>query len=332
MKDLMTLGMPVYNAEKYIERSLLSALNQTYENIEFILIDDRGNDNSIDVIKNIISNHPRGNAVKIITHPENLGVGEGRNSIIKYATGKYLFFMDNDDEVTVDCIQKLYDEMTRVDVDIVCGSYKENNKMVLHSASNCFVEKDKTKIFLSYFNNRFHISTWNKLYKLSFLRENQILCRQRIIDDHYFTFQALLYADSYSVIPDITYLHYTISTSASQGGEWKENIYAEWIKVFEDEMKLFESKSFSTAFRKKIKKKFFVQRLIIADAALKSPYDVKHYIDDYLNSNFMNGKDKFSDIILFIFYLLSKMPLSVKKIYIPILMRVKKLQKKNNHV
>jgi len=330
MDDLITIGMPVYNAGKQLERSLFSALNQTYKNIEYLIVDDKGTDNSIAFIENMASTHPRGKAIKIVTHPENLGIGEGRNTIIKYASGKYLFFMDNDDEITADCIQKLYDEMTRADVDIVCGSYNEIGKTVTaYSPSKRFVEKDKTQIFLSYFNSRFHIPTWNKLYKIAFLRDNQILCKHRTIDDHYFTFQVLMYAGSYSVIPDVTYFNYKISTSASQGGEWKEKIYQEWVQVFEDEIKLFQSASFRPALRKKIKKFIFAQRLILSGAALKSPYNVRKYINDYLTPAFLKDKDIFGDPMLFLFYLLSIMPLWIKKIYVPILIQLKNRIKKN---
>jgi glycosyltransferase involved in cell wall biosynthesis len=58
--DLITLAIPVYNAEKYIERALLSALTQTYPNMEYLIVDDRGNDNTMNIIHEIISTHPRG--------------------------------------------------------------------------------------------------------------------------------------------------------------------------------------------------------------------------------------------------------------------------------
>ncbi|MDR3129792.1 MAG: glycosyltransferase [Tannerellaceae bacterium] len=122
MKQLVTLSMPVYNVAPYIEKALLSALNQTYEEIEFIVVDDKGTDNSMEIVRNIIAGHPRGKAVRIIDHPMNIGLGAGRNTAIDNARGDYLFFMDSDDEITQDCIQKLYDEMKRSNVDFVQGS------------------------------------------------------------------------------------------------------------------------------------------------------------------------------------------------------------------
>jgi glycosyltransferase involved in cell wall biosynthesis len=120
--ELVTLSIPVYNAEPYIERTLLSALAQTYEPMEYIIVDDKGTDRSMDIVRKVIANHPRGKDVKIIEHPVNIGTGAGRNTAIDNAQGKYLFFMDNDDEIAPDCIRKLYDEMQRSDVDFVQGS------------------------------------------------------------------------------------------------------------------------------------------------------------------------------------------------------------------
>ena len=121
--DLITLAMPVYNVEEYVERALLSALNQTYDNIEYLVIDDKGNDNSMTIVKNIVSTHPRGKSVRVIEHPVNLGLGEARNTSINQANGEYLFFLDSDDEITPDCIKKLYEEMLKTNVDMVGGSH-----------------------------------------------------------------------------------------------------------------------------------------------------------------------------------------------------------------
>ena len=123
--DLITLSMPVYNVEKYVERALLSALNQTYENIEFIIADDRGTDTSMDIVRRIVSSHPRGKQVRIIEHERNIGLGAGRNTAIEHATGKYLFFMDSDDELSPDCIDRLYAKMQEENVDFVEGSYRK---------------------------------------------------------------------------------------------------------------------------------------------------------------------------------------------------------------
>jgi glycosyltransferase involved in cell wall biosynthesis len=100
--------MPIYNVEQYIERALLSALNQTYQNLEILIVDDLGHDNSMNIVYQLKHTHPRGNCIRIITHKKNLGLGGTRNTAIESAQGKYLYFMDSDDAIVPDCIETLY--------------------------------------------------------------------------------------------------------------------------------------------------------------------------------------------------------------------------------
>ena len=80
--------MPIYNVEKYIERALLSALNQTYQDLEILIVDDLGHDNSMNIVHQLKSTHPRGNCIRIITHKKNLGLGGTRSTAIESAQGK----------------------------------------------------------------------------------------------------------------------------------------------------------------------------------------------------------------------------------------------------
>ena len=82
---LITLGIPIYNAAGLIERTLLSVLNQTYPNIEYVFVDDKGN--SMDIVKRVVAEHPRRSAVRIIDQGRNRGIGAARNTILEYATG-----------------------------------------------------------------------------------------------------------------------------------------------------------------------------------------------------------------------------------------------------
>ena len=213
--DLITLSMPVYNVEKYVERALLSALNQTYENIEFIIADDRGTDRSMEIVRRIVSGHPRGKQVRIIEHERNIGTGAGRNTAIENATGKYLLFMDSDDEISPDCIEKLYAKMQEENVDFVEGSYRnlfwsgEIIKDGICTGPNLKGHLEVARQFFEKRNKSFHIASWNRLYRLSFLRDNRILCNPaHLIEDTIFSFQVFLNAFSCSFIQEITYFYY----------------------------------------------------------------------------------------------------------------------------
>ena len=90
---LVTLAMPVYNVSKFVEKSLLSALNQTYRNIEFLIVDDCSTDNSMDIVRQTVNAHKRSADVRIIHHPGNQGLGDTRNTAIKEAKGEYIYFI-----------------------------------------------------------------------------------------------------------------------------------------------------------------------------------------------------------------------------------------------
>ncbi|MDR2690799.1 MAG: glycosyltransferase [Dysgonamonadaceae bacterium] len=208
--------MPVYNVEKYVERALLSALNQTYKNIEFIIVDDRGSDNSMEIVRRIISGHPRGKQVRIIEHERNIGLGAGRNTAIENAEGKYLFFMDSDDKISPDCIDKLYAKMQEENVDFVEGSCQmllQSGEIIgdlfIYTCPNLKGHLEVARQFFEKRNQSLHIALWNRLYQLSFLRNNRILCNSNHLnEDIIFSFQVFFNAFSCSFIPDITYFYY----------------------------------------------------------------------------------------------------------------------------
>lgn len=84
--------IPVYNVSKYIERCLLSVLNQTWEDLEIILVDDCTPDNSMELAATVIASHSRGNEVRSLVHDENKGLSAARNTGIRDATGDYVYF------------------------------------------------------------------------------------------------------------------------------------------------------------------------------------------------------------------------------------------------
>jgi glycosyltransferase involved in cell wall biosynthesis len=120
---LITIGIPVYNVAAYIEQCLLSALDQTYDNLEILIIDDKGTDHSIDIVQNMMSTHPRGASIRIISNSSNKGVGESRDIALMNAKGEYFYFLDSDDYIAENTIQILYEALVKADVDMSVGSY-----------------------------------------------------------------------------------------------------------------------------------------------------------------------------------------------------------------
>jgi glycosyltransferase involved in cell wall biosynthesis len=236
MQYKVTLAMPIYNVERYVERALLSALNQSFDSIEYILVDDKGTDNSINIVKEIIKDHPRDKDVRIIDHESNIGLGGTRNTAIDNAQGKFLYFMDSDDEITPDCISVLYKAMMETPVDFVAASdkiiFSDNKPEEIRIYQDVLIDTSKFAVANAYYIEKIPIRvyTWNKLYNVSFLRENNIRCiPHHLGEDVYFTFQVILNAGSCRLLANITYIYYIGVFSSSH---WRTSL--RWCKEVEE--------------------------------------------------------------------------------------------------
>lgn len=110
--------VPVYNVEQYIERCLTSLYKQTMQGIEVVLVDDLGTDRSMDIVRKFIDNHLLSEHWHIVTAPYNHGPGAARNIGIRHTTGEYIAFVDSDDWIEPDMLQALYTAARRYDADI----------------------------------------------------------------------------------------------------------------------------------------------------------------------------------------------------------------------
>lgn len=223
-RPLVTIAMPIYNVAPYVKSSLLSALNQTFDSLEIIVVDDKGQDNSMDIVRSVISTHPRGNIVRIIEHPRNLKTGAAKNSAIDNAKGKYLYFMDSDDIITDDCIHLFYSKISEVNADIAYGSmgmYKEENintriRSFTVSESKGIGEYSLLKQTHGLLGENYAIGMVNKMYDLDFLKKNQIRCiPHHLQEDAWFSFQVVAYANSFVSINKETYKYILHNTSQS---------------------------------------------------------------------------------------------------------------------
>lgn len=245
---LVSIGIPVYNVEPYIEKCLLSVLNQSYQNLEILVVDDLGKDKSMDIVAKLQQSHPLGNCIKIIRHPENRGLGEARNTAIEHAGGKYLCFVDSDDYIEPETIEVLLKEAEAYDTDtvlassrkVVYGTDKEEPTFT-YKKREVLLGKD---VFANYLcqDLRWHIgiNAWNILFKLDFLLKNNLRFAARKDED------ALFLSDFYSeveravLLPNITY-NYVLRPGSIMGNQMRDHIpTAEIRERFKTDAKMTE--------------------------------------------------------------------------------------------
>lgn len=216
----VTIGIPVYKSVDYICRSLESALAQSYPSIEFLIVDDAGDDGSMGVVEAMKRIHPRGKDIYVITHQMNLGVSASRNQIIDKAQGKYLYFMDSDDIISENTIELLMQNVRQYDAEIVFGSYEKieisGNKTLFQYPSLQLMKTDELATFAYRKYAGIQASACNYLVKTSLLRENH----HRFIDTNYwedfvFTFDLVTLISRAVLLPDITYTYICRENSLS---------------------------------------------------------------------------------------------------------------------
>ena len=180
--ELITIVVPVYNVEKYINECVDSLINQTYKNIEIILVDDGSRDKSGTICDDYAASDTR---IKVI-HKQNEGLGFARNTGLKVAKGKFVTFIDSDDKADIDLIQKLVDGICEFDCDTCIGGFKR----ILENNTVCFEERyDKTlyegkdvydKLFARMLgsapdkHDAVRMSVWNVMYSMDIIRKHNI--------------------------------------------------------------------------------------------------------------------------------------------------------------
>lgn len=153
---LVSVVVPIYNAEKYLESCISSLLNQTYQHIEIILVDDGSPDSCPDLCDRLSRNNEK---IKVI-HQTNQGVSTARNVGTAYAKGQYITYVDADDIIATECIENGINLITATNSDIVIGAIKninrysefDTNRRCDNNLYECISQKDFDQLKSQYFN------------------------------------------------------------------------------------------------------------------------------------------------------------------------------------
>ena len=222
-KYKLSIIVPVYNTEKYIERCISSILNQEFDNFQLIIINDGSKDNSEKIINKLIKGYDNVIYKKI----KNSGVAHARNVGLSYAAGEYIGFVDSDDYIEKDMYAKMYNMAINKKSEIVCCAYnkimKDNNKEIHPKNVQCFGKSLlKSKNIL--FNSNPYIT--QKIFKRELLSKNNILFDEdlRIFEDLLFSYKLFLLSNKIYYVDECLY-NYSCENETSLTRKFTEKMF-----------------------------------------------------------------------------------------------------------
>ena len=168
---LVSILVPVYGVENYIERCARSLFEQTYQNLEYIFVDDCSPDRSIELLETVISDYPhRKSQIRIIRYNKNKGIAAVRNTAVNEANGLFVCHVDSDDYLEVDSIRLMVENQQINQSDIVtvgaCRLYKDHIDYIRQSPSN-----SKEQFLLTVLQPNFDHTIWGRLIRLSLYKD-----------------------------------------------------------------------------------------------------------------------------------------------------------------
>lgn len=212
MNPLISVIVPIYNVEKYLARCVDSIANQTYKNLEIILIDDGSPDRCSQMCDNYAKKDSR---IKVV-HKKNGGLSDARNAGMAVATGEYISFIDSDDYVSDDFFECLLDVMNKENSDIAeCSVVKfyEDNRFDEFSddlSVKTYDTQDAMSALIA--ENPFHQHVWNKLYKTELVKDIPYAVG-KLNEDEFWTYQIFGRASKVAKLNKTMYYYFQRSSS-----------------------------------------------------------------------------------------------------------------------
>lgn len=218
--------IPVYNVALYITECLKSVMSQTYQGcMECLLIDDCGTDESIVIAEKYISVYEGPIRFEIIRHECNRGLSAARNTGTKVAKGKYVYYLDGDDVIATDCIEKLMAQVVlHPDVDLVQGNVEilgANNTSYIKKSISQTYALNNDEVRRCFFNlKQMPINAWNKMIRRDVIIRKGLSFREDLLfEDNLWSFYLNKILGSACFVEDVTYCHRRRSCSIVTGTE-----------------------------------------------------------------------------------------------------------------
>ena len=267
MSPLVSIIIPVYNVERYIKACLESLCEQTYKEIEIIVIDDGSTDASGTICDEIAKKDSR----VLVFHLSNGGVAKARNYGISMAKGKYLTFSDSDDTVVNNFIEQSVSLIK--DADYVSGAFKTVNDRAEESIIDYMLEYDETvdcteylKKMAEYQAGAYWGANWGKFYKSSIIKEHNLRFESNVgfAEDFRFNLEYLKYVNKIALIHNPVY-YYRVDTSGSLSKKRRnpEIYWQEYLELYRRYKNLYSTKGIFESVQVKLSR-FLIEAYVSA--------------------------------------------------------------------
>ena len=240
-KEKVSIVVPIYNVEKFLVRCIDSIVNQTYSNLEIILVDDQSPDNCGAICDDYARKDDR---IKVI-HQENKGLSGARNSGIDIATGDYIAFIDSDDFIASDYVETLLDTLIKTGADIVqCYYQRFNNEDECKTTdnSNVVIKEYSSLEYLKNHNRSNVMTACNKLYKIALFSKIRYPLG-KIHEDLATTYKVIDISNKVAVIDKILYYYYDNYESISKGKIKLDKLAL--IDIYQEQAEYFKVKGYN---------------------------------------------------------------------------------------
>lgn len=225
LQPLVSIIIPIYNTENYIERCANSLFKQTYPNCEFIFVNDCTPDNSIEILTKTITKFPNiKNQIQIINKEKNEGLPQARKTGFEHSRGKFIAHVDSDDWVEEDYIELLIKTALKEKADMVWAGFIHETPNKIQIYSNELSSFDSHIIISEILDFKLHSGVWSKLCKREIYIENNIFFTQKnYIEDMVLSIQCVKYAKKIVYLPNCKY-HYCYNPKSITFSNNKEKI------------------------------------------------------------------------------------------------------------
>ncbi len=277
----VSIIIPVYQVSEYIERCIESVTKQTYTDIECIIVDDATHDDSIEKCQQLINSYCGGISFSFTHHTKNRGLAAARNTGTGLASGKYIFYLDGDDEISSDCIEKLIKPCIKdVSIEMVMGvtARHYNGKCI----SKILPEKDfstKESVKDYFFSKKgFYVGAWNKLIRKDFIERNSLYFKEGFLyEDQLWTFLVVKHLSHLYRVSDVTYSYY-IRPHSIMTGTIKETASQHWCMIYNEIAHHFSPNESGR------EAKFYVKGLCVRYVEYHWCRENQKFIDHYINA------------------------------------------------